>query len=161
MFLVRNESPSRGVGCSPGSRSSGSKLSQTPLFLNCQVPMLFFMSYKFICFFYLFMLKLMIVVSVFLRVHNPSAWKLKKFTSFWHLNVGMILIRQCVQTMLLLIIDFTPPLYYVLHLFWGDTYDLVASFSSSCQCWFYWHGSRPQHRSALLVGRWFFFLPKI
>ena len=119
MFLVRNESPSRGVGCSPGSRSSGSKLSQTPLFLNCQVPMLFFMSYKFICFFYLFMLKLMIVVSVFLRVHNPSAWKLKKFTSFWHLNVGMILIRQCVQTMLLLIIDFTPPLYYVLHLFLG------------------------------------------
>ena len=100
----------------------------------------------------------MIVVSVFLWVHNPSAWKLNKFTSFWHLNVGMILIRQCVQTMLLLIIDFTPPLYYVLHLlFWGDTYDLVASFSSSCQCWFYWHGSRPQHRSALLVGRWFFF----
>ena len=105
---------------------------------------------------------LIIVVSVFLRIHNPSAWKLKKFTSFWHLNVGMILIRQCVQTMLLLIIDFAPPLYYVLHLlFWGDTYDLVASFSSSCQCWFYWHGSRPQHRSALLVGRWFFFLPKM
>ena len=104
---------------------------------------------------------LMIVVSVFLKVHNPSAWKLKKFTSFWHLNVGMILIRQCVQTMLLLIIDFTPPLYYVLHLFFGgDTYDLVASFSSSCQCWFYWHGSRPQHRSALLVGRWFFFSTK-
>ena len=131
-------------------------------FLNSQVPMLFFISNK--LYTNLFVSAkagtLVIVVSVFLRVHNPIARKLKEFTSFWHLNVGMILIRQCVQTMLLLSIDFTPPLYYVLHLLFWDTYDLVASFSSSCQCWFYWHGSRPQHRSALLVGRWFFFSSK-